>query len=256
MAFIILGCFSLDWDGLKFATQNGYRATAPKRKSGQFFFMAEERGGPSLKQIYWGSNNITYGKYGFTSFGDHFSPRPNMWNIRRNGPPEFRSLSAQQFAELIGAIMLRLREGPLPADRLAEAAMVPRQETDALLAGLASIGFVQRDEERYRAAVPVLAMRDKAMMRALLRIGRDAIGRWFTANYAEFQAAMHDISPVRNHVPFPVAFDQLWHYLFGIANQKLVEAGLFADPYSPEAALKGYVPVVYAEGLDVWNYPR
>jgi hypothetical protein len=64
---------------------------------------------------------------------------------------------------------------------------------------------------------------------------------------------MLDISPVRNRVPFPVAFDQLWHYLFGIANQKLVEGGLFADPYAPNTPLQGYVPVVYAKGLQVWK---
>jgi hypothetical protein len=69
-AFIVQGCFSLDWDGLSYATAKGYRAQSPKRKSGSFFVMAEERDGVSLKQIYWGSNNNAYGTYGFTMFGE------------------------------------------------------------------------------------------------------------------------------------------------------------------------------------------
>jgi hypothetical protein len=247
VAFVVLGCFSLDWDGLRFATQNGYRATTPARTSGQFFFMAEERGGPPLKKVYWGSSNNTHGKYGFTSFGDHFSPRSSLWTIRHDGPPELRAIPIQELAEQVGAVMLALREGPLSA------AQLPARNRDSLLAGLVAIGYVRRDAEQYRAAIPVLAMRDQEMIAGLKRIGRDAINEWFAANYTEFLSAMLDISPVRNRVPFPVAFDQLWHYLFGIANQKLVEGGLFADPYAPNTPLQGYVPVVYAKGLQVWK---
>jgi hypothetical protein len=209
--------------------------------------MAEERGGPPLKQVYWGSDNNTYGDYGFASFGDHFSPRSNLWTIRHDGPPELRALPIKELAGQVGAVMLALREGPLSA------AQLPARNRDSLLAALMQIGYVRKDAERYRAAIPVLAMRDREMIAGLKRIGRDAIRDWFTANYAEFRSAMHDISPVRNRVPFPVAFDQLWHYLFGIANQKLVEGGLFADPYAPNAPQQGYVPVVYAQNLPVWK---
>ena len=72
---------------------------------------------------------------------------------------------------------------------------------------------------------------------------------WFAENYAELKSALADISPVRNRVSYPVAFDQIWHYIFGIANQKLVEAGLFADPYAPGTAFQGYVPAVYVQGM-------
>jgi hypothetical protein len=213
--------------------------------------MAEERGGPSLKQVYWGSSSNSYGKYGFTSFGDHVSPRAGLSSMLRNGPPALRTLSILDVAKQAGVIMLALRDQPLTADQLAQIAKRPRADTDALLAGLVGSGYLNKDGERYRAAIPVLAMRDQSMIAGLRRIGREAIAEWFSANYAEFQSAMRDISPVRNRVPFPVAFDQLWHYLFGIANQKLVEAGLFADPYAPNARLQGYVPVVYAQDLHV-----
>jgi hypothetical protein len=32
----------------------------------------------------------------------------------------------------------------------------------------------------------------------------------------------------------------------GVANRKLVEAGLFADPYAESRRFKGYIPAVYA----------
>jgi hypothetical protein len=82
VVFAVLGCFSLDWDGLYFSTTKGYRAVSPKRKKGDFYFMAEETGGLSLKQIFWGSDNQRYGEYDITIFGDHFSPR---WGCHRQG---------------------------------------------------------------------------------------------------------------------------------------------------------------------------
>lgn len=56
---------------------------------------------------------------------------------------------------------------------------------------------------------------------------------------------MKEISPLRAGVPFPEVFAQLWHYTFGIANQKLVEAELFSDPYSADHVQKGHALAVY-----------
>jgi len=237
-AFIVLGCFSLDWDGLNYATAKGYRAKSPQRKSGSFFVMAEERGGVPLKQIYWGSSNSAYGKFGFTTFGDHFSPRNStLWALRRQGPAEWRNKPISEFAQKVGPLMFALRQGPRAADG------------DGLLEAMAEIGWARKEGALYRAAIPVLTEQDRAMVTGLLRIGRKALEEWFGANYEDLKSALADISPVRNRVPFPVAFDQIWHYLFGIANEKLVEAGLFADPYAPEAAFQGYMPAVYVQGM-------
>lgn len=253
IAFLVLGCFSLDWDGLDFATRNGYRAATPERKGGRFFFMAEERGGPSLKGIYWGSHNSVYEEFGFTSFGDHFSPRLGLSSLRSDGRVELREMPVANLAAYAGSLMLALRVGPQHEDALAGSAKLPRDRARALLAGLEKIGYVRKDGERYRAAIPVFAERDKAMIAALRSIGLQAIKEWFARNYEPLRKDMRDITPLRHNVPFPVVFDQLWHYVFGIANRKLVEAGLFADPYAPAAAHVGYLPVVYSRGVEMWS---
>jgi hypothetical protein len=223
---------------MNYVTAKGYHAEAPKRKSGSFFVMAEERGGVSLKQIYWGSSNSAYGKYGFTTFGDHFSPRNStLWTLRRQRPVEWRDKPISEFAQKVGPLMFALREGPQAAD------------ADGLLEAMVGIGWARNEGGLFRATIPVLTERDRAMVTGLLRIGRGALEEWFVANYTELKSALAEISPVRNRVPFPVAFDQIWHYLFGIANEKLVEAGLFPDPYATGAAFQGYVPAVYVQGM-------
>jgi hypothetical protein len=239
-AFIVLGCFSLDWDGLNYATAKRYRAQKPKRKSGSFFVMAEERGGVSLKEIYWGSSNNAYGEYVFATFGDHFSSDTvTLSTLRRQGPIEWRNKPIAELAQRVGPLMLALREGPQQAD------------ANGLLEAMAGIGWARKEGGLYRAAIPVLTERDRMMVTRLLRIGRKALEEWFAENYRELRSALADISPVRNRVPFPVAFDQIWHYVFGIANQKLVEAGLYVDPYAPGGEFQGYVPAVYVKGMDV-----
>ena len=44
--------------------------------------------------------------------------------------------------------------------------------------------------------------------------------------------------------------DQLWHYLFGIANGKLVESGLFMDPYAAGRKQQGNITFIYKDGLN------
>ena len=246
VAFIVLGCFSLDWDGLDLSTAHGYRAVPPERKGGEFFFMAEETGGLSLKQIYWGSGSAQYGKYGFASFGDHFSPRQSaIYTVKSNGSPTLRQMSEENLAQKIGAIMFALRGGPQSVPALAKLAGQDTAATKEILDGLTSVSWVTPQDNRFYARIPVLTAADQKMVSGLRRIGSEVTLSWLAENYAPFQSAVKEITSVRNHVPYQQTFDQLWHYLFGIANQRLVEAGLFADPYSSGALRTGYVPVVF-----------
>jgi hypothetical protein len=41
----------------------------------------------------------------------------------------------------------------------------------------------------------------------------------------------------------------VWHYVFGIANRTLVEAGFLADPYGPDRRHQGFLPAIWANGL-------
>lgn len=93
VAYILLGCFALDWDGLDLTAAYGYRATARAFPAGDYLLSARQTGGLSLQRLYWGSHNRRGDGYVLTSFGDHFSlPRkafPTCWGgwPARCGPP-------------------------------------------------------------------------------------------------------------------------------------------------------------------------
>ncbi|MGE5049711.1 MAG: hypothetical protein ACM3PC_14120 [Deltaproteobacteria bacterium] len=263
VAYFLLGCVSLDWDGLEITGRRGDRATSAKRPGGDFVPAAQEKTAQSLKGIYWGSHNARIGGTGFTSFGDHFSRRfayPDLlWSVpsriaTRDGDPESAGHALQMLvsaslgnsAAQVARIMLALRERERTAAELAGVAALAPDEATALLDALAAIDYVGETDGRYRALVPVLTARDRALSDGLRRIGREVIERWLAAHYAEMRSQMADLGYVRSGVPFEEGFTMIWHYVFGITNRKLAEAGLFADPYAPGRRFKGAIPAVYS----------
>jgi hypothetical protein len=112
------------------------------------------------------------------------------------------------------------------------------------------MGWVARHGEEYRANIIVLTQKDKPMVAALLRIGHEVMQSWLVANYGPFRDSVREITPVRQGVPYEQTFDQLWHYLFGIANGKLVESGLFMDPYAAGRKQQGNITFIYKDGLN------
>lgn len=258
--YFLLGCASLDWDGLALTAEMGYRRTTGERPDGAYVPAAQEVCEESLERIYWGSHNAAYEGVGFTSFGDHHAlPRLLLPDLLWRAPeppssyPEalkaaLRGLFAGTLdlaAGRMGRMMLTLRDGPAGLPDLARAAGVPGPEAESLLRVLSAVEYVGERDGRYRALVPVLAKRDKAMADRVIEIGRRVMGDWLKASYGRIEAGLAGLSFMRSGVPFPEGFTMIWHYVFGIANRKLVEAGLFADPYGAARAFKGALPAVH-----------
>ncbi len=264
VAFFVLGCASLDWDGLAVTAEHGYRATTGERPDGTYVPVAMERVDLSLQRIYWGSHNARVDGIGLTSFGDHHAlPRTLLPDLLWRAPdfpdtvPEppraaldgLLKASFRRSAATIARTMLALRDGDRTADALASATGAGTDETAEDLDVLLALGYVSEKDGRYRARIPVLAERDEAMARRLMAVGREVMEAWLEASYGGIRDELADLSFTRAGVPFAEGFTMIWHYIFGMANQKLVEAGMFADPYAPGRPFPGAVPVVNALDL-------
>ncbi len=262
VAYVVLGCVSLDWDGLDITASKGYRKTTEDRPDGKYVPAAEQKSEVSLQRIYWGSHNSQIGEAYFTSFGDHFSPRytlPDLiWRVPgRIADTQFpadiqralRSLLAEALnnsGDEMGRIMLALRSGEKTKPELARSLAIPEANAGVLLDTLSELQFVRLQDGRYQAAVPVLTERDKEMVDKLRAIGRQVMESWLAANYPHIKSDLNHLSFTRSGVPFEDGFTMIWHYIFGITNAKLVEAGLFADPYDEARKYKGSIPMVYS----------
>ena len=84
-----------------------------------------------------------------------------------------------------------------------------------------------------------------------LQCGSRAAGHLVALSPVPFRSAVRDITPIQQGVRYQQTFDQLWHYLFGIANQKLVEGELFVNPYAEGRPQQGYTAFIYEDGLNL-----
>jgi len=266
VAYIVLGCFSLDWDALAMAAERGYAAMAPEDG---YIPWAEEKSDLSLKGFYWGSHNEYLPDVTVTSFGDHFSlPRhalpDSVWRLQlhlrqMDMPDSLKSKLIPATRQALnammrnaGRLMLILRDGQKDLAELAEWARVPAGDAETLATLLVELGYATAERGGYQAAVPVLTQVDAPMLEELRHVSESVIDGWMTANYDQLKLRLSGTTPVRFGVPFAETFTQIWHYIFGAANRQLVEVGLFADPYADSRKHKGFIPVVWHPA--VWRH--
>lgn len=230
LAFIVLGCMSLDWDGLVLTSEQGYRAATGPRPDGIYVPHAEESSPQSLRGLYWGSQTSDENGLWLTTFGDHA--------CKRLTPPS-------EFTEPMLRIMMALRDAPMSLDDLGRSKGLNHAEVAGLMPILQAYGWVREDAGRFRVRIPVLSRRDEPMVNKVRAIGRQVMSVWLKQYYPQLQLELGDLSYSRSGVRFQEGFTMIWHYLFGMANERLVASGLFADPYDADRAFKGFLTVVY-----------
>lgn len=250
-AFFVLGCASLDWDGLNLVREKGYLAVPAKGTYLPEAIAAVPR--EAVRQLYWGSHSY-HESAAVTTFGDHSSvPRAGLpdlfWSLSLEAPDPVK-LKATRAAEGLvrrhaAVIMLALRDGPRSLAQLATAASLGQADVEDLLGLLVALEYVKESDRAYTAVIPVLTERDRTMVRELRVLGRQAMVKWMDERYQQLSADLADLTPRRYGVPLAKSFWWVWHYVFGIANRELVAAGLFADPYDPKRTFKGFIPSVY-----------
>jgi hypothetical protein len=242
VAFIVLGCVSLDWDGLELAAKKGYR-TMKKRPDGRYGAWAQEKSDVTADRIYWSSGTPSYGDALLVSFGDgHAQYLSGLYNP----PAPLRSPNASQYAT---KCLLALRDGDRSLDELRSTLRITPEEAQSLTKLLVDLEFVTQQNGRYQAHIPVLARTDKKAVQQLRRIGNEVMAKWLADNYDKLKSDLSFTAPAHQGVPYTEEFNAVWHYVFGLANRQLVETGLFADPYASTRKYQGGIPAVFANGV-------
>ncbi len=234
-AFIVLGCVSLDWDGLELVAQKGYR-TMQKRPDGRYGAWAQEKSDLLWDRIYWSSGTPSYGVALLVSFGDgHAGYLSGLYN-----PPA--PLQAPRASQYATKCLLALRDGERSLDELPSSLGITAAEAQSLMGLLVDLEFVTQQNGRYRTHIPVFSRKDHKAVQQLRRIGNDVMTQWLADNYKKLQSDLSFTAPARGGVPYTEEFNAIWHYVFGLANRQSVEAGLFGDPYAPRANTRGAFP--------------
>ncbi len=263
VAFILIGCFSLDWDGLQITEELGYWLEPMETELGdRYVAWAEERKPEDARKIYWGSHNDYYTDCVLTTFGDHGGlSRPGFPDLawRMNNriyqldlAPEIehnlvRSFSpfVSLFTEQVGLIMLALAQNNVQPQALADEIGLDHEHLYALLDLLDDLNYIQIAPTNIRPIIPVLLAKDAEIVEAILTRSGKILVDWLPTHMDMLRERLAGITPLAYGLPFELIFSQIWHYLFGIANRQLVKGGLFADPYHPDRRYPGFIPAVW-----------
>ncbi|MCK5145384.1 hypothetical protein KAR48_01445 [bacterium] len=251
MAYFILGCVSLDWDGLNLMEEKGYLYVS----SSDTYFPTAEQPTPkkNVRELYWGSHN-NHDDITVTTFGDHYAlPRNGLpdilWQFDTdvNNPlgSQLTEAARQSLRNITGIIMLEFRDGSKSISQLIKSTGFDENVVESNLDLLLGLNYVNETSGKYHAIIPILTERDKQMVVKLRLIGRKVMTKWLADRYGVFCEKIADLSPNQYGIKLDKSFYMIWHYIFGVANRELVKEGLFADPYDMPQGFKGFIPAVY-----------
>ncbi|MDW7759381.1 MAG: hypothetical protein SCM96_01940 [Acidobacteriota bacterium] len=266
-AFIVMGCFMLDWYGGFFAKDRGYADSARTHGNGsRYSLWAVERPSLDLKGMYWGSHNDYREGRVLSSFGDHHAlPRtafPDLLRRLRSAvrrvetDPSIQPLLADlatdkldRLADDVGAIMLGLRSRDLKARELSSGTGIEMNRLGRILDLLERLDYIETDKSStaVRAVIPVLAAEDAVPLRKIRDLTAGILETWLEENYETLRESLGDITPLRFDVPFNEVFIQVWHEIFGAANKALAAEDWYAAPYARR--YPGFIPAVWDRSL-------
>jgi hypothetical protein len=285
LAFVVLAGFSLNWDALGVLAAKKYRQPLLVQGPGwQYSFWASEAVPDySYKGYYWGSNTFPAGAQNldppldvsFSSFGDPDSdPRmnfPDLFALPQDAMTstvkdageklglhdesvlgmDFKHVVGLSRARSLSALLMAMRISANTKDTIC-AALPPdaASDCDGELGLLVAAGYAtQAGDGSYALAIPVFDSADKTMLDSALAMNRKVISNWLTENYGPMHRELFRLSAVRQGVPYPAVFGQIWHELFGLATRQLATQGVIEDPRGPNALWPGSEPAVWRTTL-------
>ncbi|HYX70505.1 MAG TPA: hypothetical protein VE825_15330 [Terriglobales bacterium] len=269
LMFDLIAGAALNWGGLDLTTELGYRIHPPRHANGDVYFVHSAERGAHLDftGLYLDSETVPGSTMSFSTFGDGASsPRlqglpdvfegvENATDDWRKMPEVYAALRSEYVTYVVlamddaGQVMNAVAHGTDTDAALAQALAISEERRKATIQLLTAIGYLRETDHRYSVGVPILTERDKALVDETLKLSRSIMTEWLRRNYASMKEELAGLSPMRQGVPFSLAFSEVWHYEFAFATKSLAESGFYANPRSQGNRYEGYVPLVWASPL-------
>jgi len=270
LAYVIIGAFSMDWDGLDITAAKGLRTVAKEQASGDRFLLWAQETGPeaSLREIYWGSHNDIVNDVRFVTFGDHdiedrWGFPDLLWRvssavIHMQAAPANVSLAANHamlsyyhndMLADIGQLLLSARNGATSLDDFHKTTSIDRDRIDQLLRLLTELQYFEESDGVFQLLVPVLGEQDEGMLHSALQLSEHILAEWLDNHYEPMKSDLASLTAVQQGIPYCDLYTQIWHYTFGLANRNLARAGYFVNPYEEGRNSPGFVPFAFTVGI-------
>jgi len=265
LLFAALGCFILDWLGLKTLEEEKLlvrNKPQPGNRNYLLFAREEVDGKTALRlydKMYWGSHSDMSDGYTFTSFGDHRGIRyafPDvLWTLQASSkavqrffkPPswiiEKLSMITQSCSKKIlqdaAFLLSRLNDETIPAEELIEKNV--EAWTRNLIHLLEDMDYIVCEKGRFKLNCPVFAEDDKKIVEQIADIVLPLVTQTIRQNYPTLERALSNTTPVRNKVAFNETLNEAWHWIFAQTDKILAEKGCLYDPPKKRAEEARYI---------------
>ena len=236
--FFLVGCVCLDWYALRVFDQLGLLLPEEQKKKagyGDYTLFANEDIPRNLEKLYWGSHNMKYGSFWFTSFGDHA-------NTRRTFPDISWMISSFSGDEVIAMVSSRMVDNYMK--KIAKHVVERSWKGTGFQEVLEKLSYVKDNE----IAIPVFIKRDIPRIKHLISEVISVLHEWLGHEIRSIKKSFRDLTPNRFGVDFKEVMLHIWHYMFGHTNKHLSSDERFFDPYSEESEFKGFLPVIHESG--------
>jgi hypothetical protein len=269
LMFGLVAGAALNWLGLDLTTELGLRVQPPRHADGGVYLVHSEEAGAGLDftGLYLDSETAPGSTMSFTTFGDGGSlPRlqglPDVFDGLEGAldgwralPDVYAALRSEYLALLLvavddaGQVMRAVADGAATDEAIARAVALPAERRTAILRLLGATGYLRAGGPPYRPGVVVLTERERPLAEAALTLSREIMTEWLRQNHASIKDELAGLSPMRNGLPFELAFSEVWHYELGFAAKRLAEDGFYANPRAPGGRYPGYVPLVWENAV-------
>ncbi len=261
LAFMIIGCYILDWSSLELLRRWNVCDHKKRKPSGnEYIIWGESERKRSLNGVYWGGHALFGEEYTFHTFGDHhgYTKRKAFPDIAYgfqefdfDGGDEYRSLLFEKRKELLeelGDMIDHIGKEGASKKELKE----EFDDGTKRISLLRRLNYVEEEEEKVYLKIPYFTEEDIDMILDCMEPFVQTIKGWVEDNIEKLEVSLQEIRPIKNGVAFEEVFVQVWHVIFGLVNKKLAHEGLIFDTYSRESEHKGYLPgLVKGDVLDI-----
>lgn len=261
LLFSVLGCFTLDWLGLKTLEEEKLLIKNKPQPGNRNYilFAREELDRKTAMQLYnkmyWGSHSSTLDEYTFTSFGDHSGVRyvfPDILWALQASPKAVQSLfkSPSWIIEKLSTIT-QLCSNKMLRDTALFLFRVNAEETPAennidmwtqnLAHLLEDMNYIVHEKGRLKLNYPVFTESDKEIVEQIANIILPLVTQTTRQNYSLLERALSKATPVRNKVALNEVLNEAWHWIFAKTNKILAEKGFLYDPPKRKAEEARYI---------------
>ncbi len=262
LAFMIIGCYFLDWGALDLLNDWGI-INSRKKQAGdtEYTLWGEADVSGSLKAVYWGGHSMRVGPYLLHTFGDHslrrYSLPDLLWarpKVDFDGVDDFQSLLSQKRAELgeeLGLLLHTVGYEGVTRQGLTDELQWDEGKLEDAIRFLAATGYLAGtdgsagdDGATIRLLIPYFTEADIDIMVASINIVISVLKQWLEESLAAVERDLAGLNSIRNEVPFSEVFVQVWHYIFGYTNKELACRGFLFDTYCEGSTHPGHVPAM------------